>query len=97
MPSYCVPPLPPLQMIPAILAHPLEQLPQHCHFTAGVPVKPMLAKATNAVSEVLDKFQVWKVWRVGSEAWTRGHPVSHSPSCHTHSPHPPPPGHRVHL
>ena len=38
------------QMIPAILAHPLEDLPKHCHFMPGVPVKPMLAKATNAVS-----------------------------------------------
>ena len=26
-------------------------------FIVGVPVKPMLAKATNGVSEVLDKFQ----------------------------------------
>ena len=45
------------QVIPAILAHPLDQLPEHCHFMPGVPVKPMLAKATSAVSEVIDKFQ----------------------------------------
>ena len=44
-------------MIPALLAHPLDKLPEHCHFMPGVPVKPMLAKATNAVSEVIDKFQ----------------------------------------
>lgn len=44
-------------MIPALLAHPMEELEGHCHFMPGVPVKPMLAKATNAVSEVIDKFQ----------------------------------------
>lgn len=41
-PSYDV-------MIPALLAHPISELPQHCRFMAGVPIKPMLAKATNAV------------------------------------------------
>ncbi|GAX75595.1 hypothetical protein CEUSTIGMA_g3039.t1 [Chlamydomonas eustigma] len=49
-PSYDV-------MIPALLSHPMEELLQHCHFMPGVPVKPMLAKATNAVTEVIDKFQ----------------------------------------
>lgn len=50
-------------MIPALLNHSIWSLPDHCHFTPGVPVKPMLAKATNGVSEVLDKFQ---------GAWERG-------------------------
>ncbi|KAG1669562.1 hypothetical protein FOA52_006335 [Chlamydomonas sp. UWO 241] len=49
-PSYDV-------LVPALLAHPLDELPAHCHFMPGVPVKPMLAKPTNGVTEVLDKFQ----------------------------------------
>lgn len=44
------------QLIPALLDHPLSELSQHVHFMPGVPVKPMLAKPTNGVSEVLDKF-----------------------------------------
>lgn len=43
-------------LINAMLDHDLDDLPQHCHFKIGVPVKPMLAKPTNGVSEVLDKF-----------------------------------------
>mmetsp|Transcript_21480 Transcript_21480/g.55091 ORF Transcript_21480/g.55091 Transcript_21480/m.55091 type:complete len:616 (+) Transcript_21480:340-2187(+) len=43
-------------LIQAMLDHDLQDLPQHCHFKIGVPVKPMLAKPTNGVSEVLDKF-----------------------------------------
>ena len=35
----------------------LQELKQRVGFIVGVPVKPMLAKATNGVSEVLDKFQ----------------------------------------
>lgn len=35
----------------------LQDVHKHVHFIAGVPVKPMLAKPTNGVSEVLDKFQ----------------------------------------
>ncbi|KAK9814328.1 hypothetical protein WJX72_004071 [[Myrmecia] bisecta] len=45
------------EMVPALLKYELEEVPQHVHFRAGVPVKPMLAKPTNGVSEVLDKFQ----------------------------------------
>lgn len=43
-------------MVPALLAHPLSELATHVHFTPGVPVRPMLAKATTGVGEVLDKF-----------------------------------------
>ena len=34
------------EMIPALLAHPIEELPQRVHFKPGVPIKPMLAKPT---------------------------------------------------
>lgn len=35
----------------------IQEVHKHVHFVAGVPVKPMLAKPTTGVSEVLDKFQ----------------------------------------
>lgn len=35
----------------------MQELNQHVHFMAGVPIKPMLAKPTTGVSEVLDKLQ----------------------------------------
>ena len=35
----------------------MQDVHKHVHFIAGVPVKPMLAKPTTGVSEVLDKFQ----------------------------------------
>lgn len=34
----------------------MQELPDYVRFTPGVPVKPMLAKATTGISEVLDKF-----------------------------------------
>ncbi|KAL6769241.1 LIG1 [Auxenochlorella protothecoides x Auxenochlorella symbiontica] len=43
-------------LVPALLAHGPLRLPDHVHFRPGVPVKPMLAKPANGVSEVLDKF-----------------------------------------
>ncbi|DBB17196.1 hypothetical protein WJX82_005523 [Trebouxia sp. C0006] len=45
------------QLVPALLNHPVSELKQHVAFVVGVPVKPMLAKPTTGVSEVLDKFQ----------------------------------------
>lgn len=45
------------QLVPALLNHPISELKQHVAFVVGVPVKPMLAKPTTGVSEVLDKFQ----------------------------------------
>lgn len=49
---------PALQLVPALLEHPIEDLPSHCHFMPGIPVRPMLAKPTTGVGEVLDRFQV---------------------------------------
>ena len=49
MPNYEV-------IIPALLAHGLDALHEHASLTAGVPVKPMLAKPTKGLSEVLDRF-----------------------------------------
>jgi len=44
------------QLVPALLAHGTQDLLQHVHFVAGTPIKAMLARPTNGVTEVLDKF-----------------------------------------
>lgn len=44
------------KLIPALLEHGTENLLEHVHFQPGIPVKAMLARPTNGVSEVLDKF-----------------------------------------
>eukprot|EP00892_Ulva_mutabilis_P007850 jgi/Ulvmu1/5437/UM222_0001.1 len=44
------------KLIPALLQHGTDALLQHVHFEPGTPVKAMLARPTNGVSEVLDKF-----------------------------------------
>ncbi|GIL44509.1 hypothetical protein Vafri_1960 [Volvox africanus] len=48
-PSYDV-------LIPALLEEGTTDLLSRCHFMPGVPVKPMLAKPTTGVGEVLEKF-----------------------------------------
>ncbi|GAQ85568.1 putative DNA ligase 1 [Klebsormidium nitens] len=45
------------EIVPALLEVGVKRLPEVCHFKLGVPVKPMLAKPTKGVTEVLDKFQ----------------------------------------
>lgn len=44
-------------IIPAVLGHGLDKLRDNCKLRPGVPLKPMLAKPTKAITEVLDRFQ----------------------------------------
>jgi len=50
LPSYDV-------IIPAMLNHGIMNLREHCKLRPGVPLKPMLAKPTKAITEVLDRFE----------------------------------------
>lgn len=50
LPSYDV-------IIPAMLEHGILNLPQNCKLRPGVPLKPMLANPTKAITEVLDRFE----------------------------------------
>ncbi|KAH7160041.1 ATP-dependent DNA ligase [Dactylonectria estremocensis] len=50
LPSYDV-------IIPAILEHGIAKLRENCKLRPGVPLKPMLAKPTKAITEVLDRFE----------------------------------------
>ncbi|KAK9368458.1 hypothetical protein V1509DRAFT_622970 [Lipomyces kononenkoae] len=50
MPSYDM-------IIPAIVKNGIMNLRQTCALTPGVPLKPMLAKPTKSITEVLDRFQ----------------------------------------
>ncbi|CAG9463109.1 unnamed protein product [Pedinophyceae sp. YPF-701] len=49
-PSYDV-------LVPALLEGGVECLAEKVAFTPGMPIKPMLAKGTNGVQQVLDKFE----------------------------------------
>ena len=45
------------KIVPALLTGGVWELPKKCNFTLGIPVGPMLSKATKGVSEILNKFQ----------------------------------------
>lgn len=50
LPSYEV-------VIPAMLEHGITNLRENCKLQPGVPLKPMLAKPTKSITEVLDRFE----------------------------------------
>ncbi|KFY04928.1 hypothetical protein O988_00406 [Pseudogymnoascus sp. VKM F-3808] len=50
LPSYDV-------IIPAMVEHGIFNLRENCKLQPGVPLKPMLAKPTKAITEVLDRFE----------------------------------------
>jgi DNA ligase 1 len=52
LPSYEV-------IVPALVAsnYELEKLPDKCKLQPGIPLKPMLAKPTKSITEVLDRFE----------------------------------------
>jgi DNA ligase 1 len=44
-------------IIPAMMEHGIMNLKENCQLRPGIPLKPMLAKPTKAITEVLDRFE----------------------------------------
>ncbi len=44
-------------IIKKTLQHGLDDLPNHCSITPGIPVKPMLAHPTKSLTDVLNRFE----------------------------------------
>ncbi|XP_063901277.1 DNA ligase 1-like [Zophobas morio] len=45
------------KLVPALLEHPLEDIPLYCTVTPGIPVKPMLAHPTKCIRQILSRFE----------------------------------------